>query len=303
MFLDHARHNRFQAEPFRGAKGRVSVAYKTIAIVITDEESEKGTLQAAVAFAEHEGAHLDVYCLGFDPVRYDMAPLGAATAFTISGVNEAHSRACALVKWAEKQLEGALPPVAVQKLVVSSVGLDAAVARVVRYADLIIASQPYGEGSTQLQTNIVESALFGTGAPVLIVPRGASKMRQFDRIMVAWDESTEALEAVRKALPALEESERAEIVMINPPPHSPERSDPGGVISMILARHGVKADVAILARSMPHVAEIINRYAAEHAIDLIVMGAYGHSRFRESMIGGATRDMLETAEVPVLMAH
>ena len=54
---------------------------------------------------------------------------------------------------------------------------------------------------------------------------------------------------------------------------------------------------------MPNVAEVINRHAQDHAIDLIVMGAYGHSRFREAMIGGATRDMLETARVPILMAH
>lgn len=88
--------------------------------------------------------------------------------------------------------------------------------------------------------------------------------------------------------------------MINPPSHSPERSDLGGVMS---ARHGVKADVSILAKTMPHVAEVINRHAQDHAIDLIVMGAYGHSRFREAMIGGATSDMLETARVPILMAH
>ncbi len=279
------------------------MTYKTIAIVVSDEESDKGTLQAAVGLADREGAHLDVYCLGFDPVRYDMVPLGAAPAYISSGAGEAHTRANTLLEWANQQLKGVLPPVSVQKLVVTSVGLDAAIARVVRYADLIVASQPYGEGSTQLQTNIVEAALFGTGAPVLVVPRDTGELRPFDRIMVAWDESTEALDAVRKALPVLKESDRAEIVMINPPSHSPERSDPGGVISMMLSRHGVKADVAILARTMPRVSDVINRYAQEHAIDLIVMGAYGHSRFRESMIGGATREMLETAQMPVLMAH
>ena len=59
----------------------------------------------------------------------------------------------------------------------------------VRYADLIIASQPYGDGSTQLQTNIVESALFGTGAPVLIVPRGTSEMRAFERVMARYEDT------------------------------------------------------------------------------------------------------------------
>ncbi|MGJ8611577.1 MAG: universal stress protein [Octadecabacter sp.] len=279
------------------------MTYKTIAVVISDEDSDKSTLQAAVTLADREGAHLDIYCLGFDPVRYDMSPLGAATALTITGANAAIERASALVGWAETQLKGLLLPFSVQRLVITSTGLDAAIARVVRYADLIIATQPYGAGSTQLHANIIEAALFGTGAPVLIVPCGMDKLRPFDRIMVAWDESTEALEAVRKALPALKSSDRTEVVMINPSSHSPERSDPGGVISMMLSRHGVKADVAILARTTPRVADIINRYGSEHAINLIVMGAYGHSRFRESMIGGATRDMLESAVLPVFMAH
>ncbi len=279
------------------------MSYKTIAIVISDEVGDKVALQAAVTLANREGGHLDVYCLGIDPVRYDMAPMGASPALTISGNGEAQARAKTLLDWAQARLKGALPPTSVQKMVVTSAGLDAAIARVVRYSDLIIASQPYGEGSTQLQTIILEAALFGTGAPVMIIPRTTSDIAALNRVMVAWDESTQALEAVRKALPALKSATRAEIVMINPPSHSPERSDPGGVICVMLARHGVKADVAILAKTMPHVAEVINRHAQDHAIDLIVMGAYGHSRFRESLTGGATRDMLETAKVPILMAH
>jgi nucleotide-binding universal stress UspA family protein len=279
------------------------MSYKTIAIVISDEVGDKEALQAAITFADREGGHLDVYCLGIDPVRYDMAPMGAPPGLTFSGNGEAQARAKTLADWAQDRLRGALAPTAVQKLVVTSAGLDAAIARVVRYSDLIIVSQPYGEGSTQVQTIILEAVLFGTGAPVMVIPRTAEDIGSFDRVMVAWDESTQALEAVRKALPALKSATRAEIVMINPPSHSPERSDPGGVICVMLARHGVKADVSILAKTMPHVAEVINRHAQDHAIDLIVMGAYGHSRFREAMIGGATRDMLETARVPILMAH
>jgi nucleotide-binding universal stress UspA family protein len=263
------------------------MSYKTIAIVISDEVGDKKALQAAITFADREGGHLDVYCLGIDPVRYDMAPMGASPALTLSGNGEAQARAKTLADWAQDRLRGALAPTAVQKLVVTSAGLDAAIARVVRYSDLIIVSQPYGEGSTQVQTIILEAVLFGTGAPVMVIPRTAEDIGSFDRVMVAWDESTQALEAVRKALPS----------------HSPERSDPGGVICVMLARHGVKADVSILAKTMPLVAEVINRHAQDHAIDLIVMGAYGHSRFREAMIGGATRDMLETARLPILMAH
>jgi nucleotide-binding universal stress UspA family protein len=92
-------------------------------------------------------------------------------------------------------------------------------------------------------------------------------------------------------------------VMIDPPTHSPERSDPGGAVCLMLARHGVKAEVSILSRTLPRVSEILTRFATEHGANLIVMGAYGHSRFRESLLGGATRDMLEGTSLPLLMAH
>lgn len=280
------------------------MTYKTIGVVVTDESNDLTTLKAAMAVARRQEAHLDIYCLGLDPIRYDMAPMGAAPALTIAGTDEARARAKALEAWASDVLKESAQPSVVQPLVVTSVGLDIAIARIVRYSDLIMVSQPYGDGTTQLQINVLEAALFGTGAPVLVIPCNEIDYdKPFDRLMVAWNESAESLEAVRKALPALRAADRAEIVMVDPPSHSPERSDPGGAICVMLARHGVKAEVSILSRTMPRISEVMNRHVQDHGIDMIVMGAYGHSRFREALIGGATRDMLEFAEVPVMMAH
>ncbi|MEC9105039.1 MAG: universal stress protein, partial [Pseudomonadota bacterium] len=70
-----------------------------------------------------------------------------------------------------------------------------------------------------------------------------------------------------------------------------------------LARHGVKAEIDVLAKTMPRISDMIRRHAEDTSADLIVMGGYGHSRFREAILGGATRNMLEEAEVPVLLAH
>jgi len=278
------------------------MSYKTIGIVICDEVSDRAAFDAAVAIAEREGCHLDVFCL--DPVRYDMAPLGATPALAIAGTSEARERAAKLVIWAEERLRNAPFPIVVQPLLATTVGLDAAIARIVRYCDLIVASQPYGPEAIQMQVSVLEAALFGTGAPVLVVPRmERDYSRAFDRLMIAWDESNESLEAVRKAMPALERANNAEIVMVDPSSHSPERSDPGGAMCMMLSRHGVRTEVSILSKTLPSVSEVINRHAQEQANDLIIMGAYGHSRFREALIGGATRDMLETAQVPVMMAH
>ena len=121
--------------------------------------------------------------------------------------------------------------------------------------------------------------------------------------MVAWNESDEALSAVRKALPLLQSADIVSIAIVDPPAHSPERSDPGGAICELLSRHGVHANVVVLSRTMPRISDVLSRFAHENAEDLIVMGAYGHTRFREALLGGATRDMLDGAEQPVLMAR
>ncbi len=104
-------------------------------------------------------------------------------------------------------------------------------------------------------------------------------------------------------MPFLRRAENVSIVVIDPPAHGPERSDPGGMLCQMLVRHGVHAEVTVLARTLPRVSDVLARHLRETNADLLVMGAYGHSRFREAILGGATRDMLEKAEIPVLLAH
>jgi nucleotide-binding universal stress UspA family protein len=94
-----------------------------------------------------------------------------------------------------------------------------------------------------------------------------------------------------------------QIVVIDPPAYGPERSDPGGLLCQFLVRHGVRAEVVVLAKALPRVSDVLARHIRDANADLLVMGAYGHSRFREAILGGATRDMLEKAEVPVFLAH
>ena len=91
--------------------------------------------------------------------------------------------------------------------------------------------------------------------------------------------------------------------MIDPPKHGPDRSDPGGMLSQMLARHGVSCEIDVLSKTMARVSDVLNRHASDTETDMIVMGAYGHSRFREAILGGATRNMLEQSAVPVFLAH
>ena len=94
-----------------------------------------------------------------------------------------------------------------------------------------------------------------------------------------------------------------EIAAISPSPNAPEQAEPGEALCTMLTRHGVKAGVAVLPRILPRISEILNQRVTETGATMVVMGAYGHSRFREAILGGATRNMLEQAQVPVLMAR
>lgn len=163
-------------------------------------------------------------------------------------------------------------------------------------------ARPYGNHAPDDAEAVTEAALFEGGCPVLVVP-GDLPQKPVRRVLVAWNQSAEALTAVRRALPLLRAAEMVEITVIDPRRGGSERSDPGGALAQMLTRHGVHADIAVLARTAPTISDELNRRATEIDADLIVMGAYGHSRFREAILGGATRNMLEKAAVPVFMAR
>ncbi len=278
------------------------MGYKTLSVIVTDQTADGATLAAAMDLVTREDGHLDVFCLGVDPARYEPMPAGSAVAILHTGAAEARTRADELAAWAEEQL-GSLPNVIVEPIVVPQMGIDIGLARVTRYSDLVICAKPYGRAAGPLQVTVLEAVLFGTGSPVLIVGQEMTVSVPPQRIMLAWDESREALTAARQALPLMKAADRVDVVMVDPPSHSPERSDPGGALCMMLSRHGIHAEVSILARTLPRVSDCLARFAREHDCDLITMGAYGHSRLREAMLGGPTRDMLEAAEMPLFMGH
>ncbi len=175
-----------------------------------------------------------------------------------------------------------------------------------RFADLVVLAKPYGEKHGDEEEAIVESAMFEGQAPVLMLPDAPlDAANSGKRIVIAWNQSREAMKAIRRALPFLKtgRSSGGSPSLIRPH-HGAERSDPGGALCQMLVRHGVKAEVSVLARTMPRVSDVLGPpcHATLNA-DMLVMGAYGHSRFREAILGGATRNMLEGAEVPVFMAH
>ncbi len=279
------------------------MGYKSILTVTTGATPDTDVLTAAETVATHQKAHLDVLCLGLDRVQVGYYFDTASPAMLEKGLAEARAEAQAAKAVAERHLADSAIPFTVRSAVVQIGAVPEAVGGIARFADLVVLGKPYGaEGGGDDAAAVVEAALFEGGAPVLVVP-GALADLPGRRIVVAWNRSAEAMAAVRAALPLLRAADAVDLAIVDPPAHDADESDPGAELSTMLSRHGAAVEVSLLPRTLPRVADTLLRHARDRKADLLVMGAYGHSRLRETLFGGATRDMLAEATLPVLMAR
>ncbi len=279
------------------------MSYKTILTIVTNDATAPQALAAATAVARREAGHLDILCIGIDRTQTGYYYAGANALILQETLERAQTDAEALGKLVKERMRAEDIAWGVETAVAQIAGLTRLVAEHAQFADLVVLPRPYGKERGIEDEAAIEAAMFEGQAPVLVVPEDGLSATFGRRIVVAWNESAEALAAVRAAMPLLAAAELVDIVVVDPPRHGPDRSDPGGRLSQMIARHGARAEVSVLARTMPRVSDVIRRHVADRSADLVVMGAYGHSRFREAILGGATRHMLETAEVPVLLAH
>jgi len=283
------------------------MAYKSILSFLTEKSLADVTLKHLVTQAEHWDASADVLCLGVDGTQsgyfYTSAFTGANAMILQESITKANSEAAAMRKLANDVLSKANIRFTAETGVAQLSDLGRAVASRARYSDLVVLPKPYGENRGLDAEALVESALFEGRAPVLVVPDEDKSTIPPKTVLLAWNESNEALAAARAAMPFLMAANTVRIVVIDPDPHSPERSDPGGMLAQLLARHGVKCEIDVLGRSLPKVSDVLLRHVTDTDADMVVMGAYGHSRLREALLGGATREMLEAIPVQVLMAR
>lgn len=147
----------------------------------------------------------------------------------------------------------------------------------------------------------VEEALFNSGRPVIVVPKtGGSAEPQ--RIAIAWDGSARSARAVGDALPLLQSAQSVSVVVIGGEKDLSRIAPPSGLIGY-LERHGVKSELVTLQAVGGDVAETLRQHVRESATELVVMGAFVHSRFRQAVLGGVTRSLLQSSPVPLLLAH
>ena len=173
-----------------------------------------------------------------------------------------------------------------------------------RYSDLLILGQPDPDDIESLNNGLADEVILTSGRPCLVVPYSCQKVDFGQSPLIAWDGSSEASRAVHDAMPLLKLAGKATILIIDPEKSDTDFGDlPGAMISEHLARHDIDVNIQVSRNSAESTGDTILAFAESHSHDLVVMGAYGHSRWREIILGGATHSIIKHLKVPVLMSH
>jgi nucleotide-binding universal stress UspA family protein len=281
------------------------MSYKDLLVVLDPEPAARGRIDLAAALAERFAAHL----VGLYPLLVPQRPreLGYFDPALLDPFFESlREQARAAADEVREQFEhvARLRGLSAEWRLVPE-GPDGDPALHARYADLTILGQlDPDRGETEGLRPRPEQVTLASGRPILIVPYAGRFENVGQRVVIAWNSAREAARVVHDAMPLLVAAEAVTVLTIDPREGPLGHGElPGADISLHLARHGVKAQVErTVAADLP-VGEVLLSRLADLGADLLVMGAYGHSRMRELLLGGATRSLLQSMTVPVLMSH
>ena len=278
---------------------------KNILVHIPTERPMRPVIDGSVSLAKDFSAHVDAIAIGYISTSAAYVVNGSAAA-AVAAVFEmeqerAAERASAALAVFETEARNAGISYATRSIAdmpgeaATSIGITA------RLYDLAVVAQPVAERQTS--DNIISTEiLIQAGAPVLFIPhifRGVFKAK---RIGICWDGSRLAARALRDAKPFLAQADTLIAISINGADSVPPEAS-AQELSRHLARAGLQIKSIDPPASRSDIQPSILSRAADENIDMLVMGAYGHSRLREGILGGVTREMLRTMTVPTLMSH
>jgi nucleotide-binding universal stress UspA family protein len=276
---------------------------KDILVQVDGAKSAPARYAAAIETAQFYSAHLTGLCLAVEP-PVPATVLGMVPPEAIASQREA-VREQAETAMADFRLTVERTGVHGEGRIVQVLDFDAVDVFVqhARHSDLVILAQQDPIDFLPLGPDFATDVVMGCGRPAIIFPFIGAPPVLGQRVLVAWDGGREAARAINDALPILKRAHAVTVLSVNPEVTSDDKRDAGADISLHLARHGVKVTAArTIARETP-VGDVILADIADNSIDLLVMGAYGHSRLREWALGGVTRHILAHMTVPVFLSH
>lgn len=267
-----------------------------LAIVDTADKDDQ-FIEDAIAFAEFHGAHLSIAILSPIPTPDYALAFGSPYIILDEFVRLREEK--------EEKLAEPAGKAAVEVRTLSS-ELGAVIGTLVvqaRYFDAVLFGPGDAYGSESLRRQALEAVALTSGRPALVLPFGVPP-RAFGHITVGWNATRESSRALNDALTMIAPAARIDIVAVDAEPSGRTHgSQPGADIARHLVRLGYAVEVFELSSDGVPVSEVLVSHARHRASDLLVVGAYGHSRWREMILGGVTRDLIDATPVPLLLAH
>lgn len=279
---------------------------RDLILPITDTPGDSNALEMALALAGHAQAHLTVVATVYLPAPVPGAwgvPPDAASMQRIHA--ETRAMAQAQAERLRDRLDREAAPSELRLIETVAANPQHKVALHTRYADLAVmtSAKDDGFGERSAVRAFFSAQLLESGRPVLIVPPQCSAKMPPRHVVVAWRPTREATRALHDAMPLLRAAESVDVLEIETEPEAraDDGAQPGADIATHLARHDLKVRV-VIKRGESVTTELL-RHCEESGAQLLVAGGYGHSRFREWVLGGTTRELLQFAHLPVLFSH
>lgn len=273
-------------------------------VFLQGNAADIAALEAAGALARAHGAHVAALAVAHAPVPFASEWGVTAVGLDQAGYEALRQAAERSAATAREHLSAADVPHEV-RVVDSPLAWPEEVAALHgRYADLCVFGGPVeGEPGSRFGTGF-DALLMHSGRPVLLVPDGVKLMVPPRRVVVAWQPRREATRALHDALPWLPRDARVDVLVVNPEATALGHGEaPGDDIARHLARHGCQARVEVVEKGARSTGDAILEHCRGAVADLLVMGGFSHSRWREQVFGGVTRTVINGARVPVLLSH
>jgi nucleotide-binding universal stress UspA family protein len=277
--------------------------FKTILVHVDETARSPARIDLAARLANAYDAHLvGAAVTGLSAYLFPPALLDPGVPAILFPIDELYAEADRVLDLFDKQADQAGVKSFERRRIDDEA--SAGISLSARYCDLVVISQSaLDEYTPRLRSDFPEYVVLNCARPVLVLPAKGPVGAVGKRVTVAWNGSANAVRAITSAIPMLQRAQSVNLVVFDALVDSEHHGQlPGADIALYLARHGVAVDVTT-AHASGEPGDALLSFAADHGSDLIVMGAYGHSRFSEIVLGGASRTALLSSPIALWMAH
>jgi len=278
------------------------MAYKDILTPVITLEADEAALVAAGEIARAFDTHATALVVAVhlaSAFADDQRPFSEVLADLARGSrHEAALERAKIIDW----LDAAVHDFEIRDLTVEAALERHEVLAHARVTDLVVMAR--AATHTHARRALIEQVLFDAGRPLLLVPGAFKKPRQWARALIGWNAKAQSMRAVSAALPLLKRAEAVAVATVDATPSPTGHAQaPGRELAAYLARHGVRVEVRNIDSMGRTDARALLDEAQGFGADMLVLGAYGHSRAQEFVFGGVTRELMAASPLPLFLVH